>query len=154
MRNPNGFGNITKLSGKRRNPWRVRKTLRWEVDPATGKQKQIFQNIGYYPTRAAAIEALSDFNTNPYDVSNNISFSDIYEKWSASNYSTMSGTNISGYKAAYALCEPLYDMKFTEIKTSHLQGVVDNCGKLSEPAKTQSFIKSIVCICNAKRCLR
>ncbi|MCI8388981.1 MAG: tyrosine-type recombinase/integrase [Clostridiales bacterium] len=129
MRNPNGFGNITKLSGKRRNPWRVRKTLRWEIDPVTGKQKQVFQNIGYYPTRAAAMEALSNFNANPYDVGKDITFADIYDKWSREKFSSISDSNIKGYKASYAVCHPLYNMKFGEIRKSHLQGVVDNCGK-------------------------
>lgn len=30
MKNPNGWGSITKLSGNRRKPWRVRKTKGWE----------------------------------------------------------------------------------------------------------------------------
>ena len=31
MKHPNGYGSITKLSGNRRNPWRVRKTDSWKV---------------------------------------------------------------------------------------------------------------------------
>ena len=30
MKNPNGWGSITKLSGNRRKPWRVQKTDGWE----------------------------------------------------------------------------------------------------------------------------
>ena len=31
MKNPNGWGSITKLSGNRRKPWRVRKTDGWKT---------------------------------------------------------------------------------------------------------------------------
>ena len=51
MKLPNGFGSVFKLSGNRRNPYVARKTQGWEIDPATGKSKQIFTIIGYYPQR-------------------------------------------------------------------------------------------------------
>ena len=41
MKLPNGFGSVFKLSGNRRNPYVARKTQGWEIDPATGKSKQI-----------------------------------------------------------------------------------------------------------------
>ena len=68
MRLPNGFGGIAKLSGKRRNPWRARITSGWEIDEKTQKVKQVYTTIGYYPTRQLALQALSDYNTNPYDL--------------------------------------------------------------------------------------
>lgn len=37
MKNPNGCGSITKLSGKRRKPWRVQKTAGWEYVDCTEK---------------------------------------------------------------------------------------------------------------------
>jgi hypothetical protein len=45
MKLPNGYGSVTKMSGARRNPWRVRKFDRYEMDD-TGKLKQIFINVG------------------------------------------------------------------------------------------------------------
>ena len=47
MRLPNGFGNVSKLSGKRRNPWRARKTSGWIIDEKTQKAKQTYITIGY-----------------------------------------------------------------------------------------------------------
>lgn len=40
MRQPNGFGSVYKLPGKRRNPWRVRKTKGWVIDEETGQTRQ------------------------------------------------------------------------------------------------------------------
>ena len=65
---PNGFGCVYKLPGKRRNPFRAIKTDKWIYDPVTGKSKQVRFTIGYYPTREAAMIALSNYNENPYDI--------------------------------------------------------------------------------------
>ncbi|MGN1119331.1 MAG: hypothetical protein ACI4Q4_03165 [Oscillospiraceae bacterium] len=54
MRQPNGFGSVYKLPGKRRKPWRVRKTKGWIIDEETGQTRQEFINIGYYATRQEA----------------------------------------------------------------------------------------------------
>ena len=38
MRLPNGFGNVSKLPGNRRKPYRVRVTVGWELDTETGNR--------------------------------------------------------------------------------------------------------------------
>lgn len=68
MKLPNGFGTVYKLSGNRRNPYVAKKTKGWEIDPKTGKSKQLYTVVGYYPTRKEALTALAEFNANPYDV--------------------------------------------------------------------------------------
>lgn len=130
MRLPNGFGNVSKLSGKRRNPWRARKTSGWIIDEKTKKAKQTYITIGYYETRQKALHALSEYNTNPYDLdANKITFAEVYEKWSEKKFKEISQSNINGYKASYKLCETLYDKKFADLKLAHLQGIVDTAGK-------------------------
>lgn len=47
MKLPNGYGSVTKMSGKRRNPWVVRKTDRYILDPEKGTKKQNYIIIGY-----------------------------------------------------------------------------------------------------------
>jgi len=130
MKLPNGYGSVYKLSGKRRKPWGVRKTIGWEIDEKTGKVKQVFQNIGYYETRPLALQALAEYNANPYDLdAGKVTFQDVFEKWSAEKYSKISKSNINGYNASYKVCESLYDMKFVDIRKGHLQGVIDTSGK-------------------------
>ena len=130
MRLPNGFGNVSKLSGKRRNPWRARKTTGWEIDKETSKAKQQYITIGYYATRQQALQALSDYNTNPYDLdANKITFAEVYEKWSEKKFEEISVSNINGYKASYKLCESIYNTKFADLKLIHLQSIVDKSGK-------------------------
>lgn len=130
MKLPNGFGNVSKLSGKRRNPWRARKTTGWTIDKETKKEKQQYITIGYYSTRQQAIQALADYNANPYDLdANKITFAEVYEKWSDKKFEKISASNISGYKASYKLCEPIYKTKFSDLKLIHLQSIVDKSGR-------------------------
>lgn len=131
MKNPNGFGSVYKLSGKnRRNPYVAKKTKGWEIDEKTGKVKQVYTVVGYYPTRKDALTALAEFNINPYDVTGaKLTFDDVYEKWSDEHFPTVSNSNVNGYKAAYALCHKISNMRFVDIKLDHLQMVVNESGK-------------------------
>ena len=47
MKLPNGYGSVTKMSWKRRNPWVVRKTDGYTLDPEKGTKKQNYIIIGY-----------------------------------------------------------------------------------------------------------
>lgn len=130
MKFPNGYGGISKLPGNRRNPWRVRVTTGWIIDEKTQKAKQQHVTIGYYPTRTEALKALANYNANPYDINaQKVTFAEVYEKWSKKKYEEISDSNVNGYKASYKVCGDLYEMRFADIKLSHLQAVIDNSGK-------------------------
>jgi len=126
MRLPNGYGSIYKLSGNRRRPFIVRKTVNWDSD--TGKQ--MYQTIGYYENRPKAIAALAEFNKNPYTIeASTITFAEVYKKWSGRRLEKLSDSNVRAYKMAYNLSISLYDLKFVDIRTEHLQDIIDDCGK-------------------------
>jgi integrase len=130
MKMPNGYGSIRKLSGKRRKPYHVQKTINYHINVDTKKSYQERITIGYYATRQEALQALAEYNTNPYDINaNKITFSEVYEKWSARKFNEISPSNINGYKASYKTCECIYNMPFVEIKLLHLQNIVDTSGK-------------------------
>lgn len=145
MKLPNGYGSVHKLSGRRRKPWRARKTdSRVFVDRTTGEEitvtpdmdyrnlrlKQKYTTIGYYASQKEALQALSDYNKDPYDLRHNtITFGEVYDKWSDIHFSKVSDSNVKGYKAAFKLCAPLCAVRFVEIKLDHLQKIVDESGK-------------------------
>lgn len=64
MRNPNGFGSVSKMSGKRCKSQRTVITTGYGIE--TGKQKR--STIGYFETKKEAMEALVEYNQNPYDI--------------------------------------------------------------------------------------
>lgn len=130
MRLPNGYGSVIKLSGNRRNPYLVRKTAGWQYDKEKDKQVQKYIIIGYAPTRAEGLQMLAEYNKNPFDIeSAKITFQEVFDKWSASKFQSISRSNINGYNASYKLCGTLYNKVFKEIRLADLQFVVDNCGK-------------------------
>ncbi|MCH5251852.1 MAG: site-specific integrase [Lachnospiraceae bacterium] len=129
MRLPNGFGNVSRLPGNRRKPYRARLTIGYNMDD-TGKRHQQFKTIGYYETREEGIIALANYRQNPYELNDpDITFEDIYNKWSKEHFRKISKKNIQGYATAYSICHPLYNMCFTELRRTHMQHIIDSCGK-------------------------
>lgn len=130
MKLPNGYGSVVKLSGKRRRPYQVRKTVGWHYDEVKDKQLQDMITIGYAATRAEGLQMLADYNNNPFDTkAAKMTFSDVYEEWSKRKFPTISESNVKGYTASYKSCESLYNKVFKDIKLVDLQTVIDTCGK-------------------------
>lgn len=130
MKLPNGFGSVYKLSGNRRKPYVAKKTKGWDINPDTGKAKQLYITVGYYATRKEALTALAEFNANPYDVNAaKVTFADVYERWSDKHFPNVSESNVKGYKASWKLCDKIASMHFVDVKLDHLQMIVDESGK-------------------------
>ena len=137
MKNPNGYGSIAKLSGNRRRPYWVRKAVTQWND----KGYPVYETVGYYATRKEAMQALADFNENPYDISQNMmTFSEVYEKWSQKKFEEISPSAVRTYKSAYSYCKPIYKVKMAELKVAQLQDVIDNA---DVGATTKARIKSM-----------
>ena len=138
MRLPNGYGSVTKLSGKRRNPYVVRITI--GIDEDTGDL--VRKVLGYYPKRADALEALSAYHKNPFDLSAKpYTFREVYSLWSEPYFRELSTSAIETHKAAYKACAPLYDLPFRELRLIHLQELFDSCGKSTN---TKQRMKNLI----------
>lgn len=125
MRLPNGYGSVYKLSGNRRNPYRACVTVGW-----TDERKQIVKTIGYYPNKARAIDALSEYRKNPYDLdATTITFSEVFEKYAEIKFPTISDKNAKDYRASFNLFSELHSTAFKDIKSAMLQKIIDNSGK-------------------------
>lgn len=127
MKNPNGYGSVIKLGGKRRKPFAVRITIGWGDD---GKQK--YKYIAYYKTRKEALEALAEYNKHPYNVeAHSTTFQQMYGMFYDERFGKLPDgaekSSKNGYTAAYKHSFSLHDMKFIEIRKSHLQKVIDDC---------------------------
>ena len=74
-----GEGSITFDS--RRNRYRARVTIGWELDEETGRSKQIIKTIGSnYKTKGEASAALAEYLKNTFDLNNkDVTFSQFYE---------------------------------------------------------------------------
>lgn len=130
LRLPNGFGNISKLPGNRRKPFRARVCVQCTLNKETERIEQKYKNIGYYETYQDALIALTEYHKNPYDIdASKITFKEVFEKWSAEHFPKVSRSNVNGYNASFKLCGDIEKLVFADIRLNHLQGVIDNCGK-------------------------
>lgn len=114
----NGQGSVYKLpNGK----WRAAVVLGYDG------QKKICKTKSGFRTKKEALAHLPILKETKPEIDQNIKFKNIYEEWSESHYQRISNGAKYGYIAAYKYCHPLYFKKFTELKTSDLQKVVDAC---------------------------
>ncbi len=121
MRRANSTGGIIKLGGKRRKPWAVRITAGWTDDG-----KQIFRYVSYHEKKTDARRALDAYNVNPFDIdATKLTFEEVYNQWSERAYPTLSVSSVKNYKSAYKHAKRLHVARFAEIKTKHMQDVVD-----------------------------
>lgn len=66
------------------------------------------------------------YNANPYDIDRRkITFAEVFAAWSERKFETVGKSSVRNYKSIYRKCTALYSLPFVELKTSHLQGVVD-----------------------------
>jgi integrase len=130
MKLPNGYGGIHKLSGKRRKPWCARKTIGWKELEDGKRAIPIFKYIGYYPTKAEALQALAEYNQNPFDVSNkNMTLGSIYDEWSERYFDTMPHSSVAQAKSVWKNLEDLHEARVSDITLGMVQQIFDNSGK-------------------------
>ena len=145
IKRANGKGSVYKLSGRRRKPWAARITIGTEIvtDEETGKEKvkQNFQFIGFYEKKADAIEALNLHWANPISPKANITLKKLYEEWSESKYRRISKSTADNYRAAWNYYEKYETSKFRDIRTRHLQSILDECQEQGKSRSTMEKIK-------------
>ena len=98
MKLPNGFGNISKLGGKRRNPWRARVN-----DGFTDDGKIKWKSVGYYKTYNEAYNALNDFHNDPLARVKDITLGEVYKQIKERIFPTYSANTVKAYAHAYNL---------------------------------------------------
>ena len=135
IRNPNGYGHITKLSGNRRRPYAVRKIVGW-TDKGTPK----YQYISYHKTQREAEKALRRFNDDPYLLTSQ-TLKDVYEEWIISQEDKKADGTIKAYNSAFKKLEPLYDLKMAELDRVTLQRFYDT---LEGTKNTSTNVKKLL----------
>lgn len=87
--------------------------------------------LGYYKTRKEALEALADYNKNPYDLDGlSVTFNECFE---AIKHKKFPETRLSQYENAYKYLEPVKNMPIRSIKAGQLQECVDACHDTQQP---------------------
>ena len=140
MKLPNGYGTVYKLSGNRRKPWVARKTRAW-----TDEGKQLFDIIGYFPSKADALQALAEYNDNPYDLEmSRVTFKEIYDRWLKDTFTEEANrSSIKNYTTAYRHSKQLHGMIMADLRPNHMQRVLDECDSHSAAKRVQLLFQQM-----------
>ena len=89
-----------------------------------------FTNLSLYKHSQEALAGLVRYHEDPFDFhSDTITFAEVFERWSDEYFETATRQNVNRYTAAYRLCEPIYHVKYRDIKLDQMQKIVDDSGK-------------------------
>lgn len=125
MRMENGNGSVYKMKGKRRKPWRAIVTLSFEYDEQKQKFVQTRRVIGNYPTQKEALDALTEYRKNPYDIdTNKITFAEVYDRWSDEHFEKIVPSAARTWKSAFSYFSAIHNMKFVAIRPNHIEGCI------------------------------
>ena len=150
---PNGFGSITKVTKKNlRNPYWVRVCV--------GKNQYgqpILKSLkpqSLFHTYNDAYLALSEYNKNPYDLDNDVTVSELYDKWTEVYLKDSSDAYVRTVSSAWAYCSSVYNMRAKDLRARHIKGCMEEGyrietrgkkkgQKVYPTANTKSRIKSL-----------
>ena len=139
FRNPNGYGSVVKLGGRRRKPFASRVTTGW-VDG-----KQVYKYIGYYEKREDALSALADFNRGLLSVdTNTVTFKEWAERWFEVCTIEMSEVSVNQYRKSFQNCESLFNLRMVDITSDAIQNMLNTNGKSkSTNIQIRSLLKQV-----------
>lgn len=150
---PNGFGSIIELKGRNlRNPFLARVCV-GKTQQGRPIQKPL-KPEAYFRTYNDAYAALVEYNKNPYDLENDITVSELYEKWIESYLDGASSAYERTISSAWAYCSAVYGIRVKDLRARHIKGCMDDGyrietrgkkkgEKVYASASTKSRIKSL-----------
>ncbi len=126
---PNGYGSVVKLSGRRRRPYAVRITDKYEL--VDGHVIQKYKYLEYFEKRKDAILYLANYNSGMrvkehQSIQEQLSFSEVYKKWLEERESSKKGVSHSlknSYNAAFAKFSQLHKKKMRNIRLADVQPI-------------------------------
>ena len=125
MKLPNGFGSIMERKGRNlREPFYAR--------VCTGKDpfgKPILKPLkpkASFATYNEAYQALVEYNRNPYDLEDDITVSELYEKWTDVYFKALaSESSIRTITSAWVYCSAIYSMRAKDVRARHIKGCME-----------------------------
>lgn len=151
LKRANGTGSVYKLSGRRSKPWIARVAHRIQAE-AGSETSQIsaqtsamkYSTIGTYATKTEALEALDHYKTRGLPELANVSVGAVRELWKANHYKNISKSAEDSYNNAWDnYMQALSSMKMSEVKTAHLQTIIDDALALGRGRAVCEKIKQL-----------
>ena len=134
MRLPNGFGSITEVKNKNlRNPFLARVCVgRDELGNFILKS---LKPKAYFPTYNDAYTALVDYNRNPYDLDDDITVQQLYDRWTKEYFDGISDAYQRTITSCWAYCSSVYNMRAKDLRARHIKGCMEEGFRIEERGK-------------------
>lgn len=130
MKLPNGYGTVSKLSGKRRRPFMVR-------EGKSGHQKI----IDYATTKEEGLLILANYNKDELtEVKKAMTFQDLFDFFLEKRENQLGKATVHSLKSSLKFCTSLIDMDYHHIKAFDMQECINHCGR---GYSTQNAIKNL-----------
>ena len=114
---PNGFGQITKIPNLRK-PYRAMVTV---AKDQYGKPIcKLLKPNAYFETYNDAYAALLAYNQNPYDLSENITCDELFDKWLSEYEKKVKSQAYASALSNWAYCSELYKKPIRNIRIRHI----------------------------------
>lgn len=134
MKLPNGYGSITRLSGSRRRPWAVRKTI-------NGKQKY----IAYFANYDDALAYLVDYNKNfVIYTPTKMTFAEIYKLDMQERRPRIASITAKNYDIAFNKCTSLITRPLRDITVADLQAIIKQISTSGVGYATQKRVRQVM----------
>lgn len=122
---PNGFGQISEIKGKN-----LRKPFRAMIsDGKTELGRPIVKPLkpeSYFATYNDAYLALAEYHRNPYEIQEDITLEELYEKWLALKEKEVTSGRCQMYHSFWKYCGALKSMPVKDIKIQHIKSLVES----------------------------
>ncbi len=134
---PNGFGSITEVKNRNlRCPFYARVCV--------GKNdfgKPILKSLkpqSYFATYNEAYEALVEYHKNPYDLSPDITFKELYEKWYKSYITNdTSPAYVRTIESSWVYFSSIYQMRAKDVRARHIKGCMEEGYRIETRGKNK-----------------
>ena len=146
---PNGFGQISEIkTGNLYKPFRAMVTV--GKDFYGRPIRKLLKPVAFFKTYNEAYAALVEYNKNPYDLDDNLTVEELYEKWTDEYFKTLSShSSERTIKSAWNYCSSIYKMRAKDLRPRHIKGCMEEGtyevdGKEKHPSPTtKTKIKSL-----------
>ena len=126
MRLPNGFGQISEIKNARlRKPFRAMVTV---GKTETGKPIcKLLKPEAYFRTYNEAYSALIEYNKNPYDVTETMPMSKLFDLWYAEkSTSGITDATAKDIKRLWKYCSKIYHTPVKDVRPQHIRDCIEN----------------------------
>lgn len=121
---PNGFGQITKISGRNlANPYRVMVTV--GKDDSGKPICKLLKPKAYFPTYNDAYAALTEYNRNPFDLASSVTMDELFRQW-ISEHDVQNPRSLKNIIHAWTYCEQIHKIEVQALRFRHIRELFKN----------------------------